>query len=123
MGVVITLTPQELVLALTGAMGLGALALGLLYKALKPKHEVREDLSTEPYLSGEGEEVVTEVTAPSPGLFWGFVSGWGKKLYGYLRERMHNGILSDWGSYMASWMCIASLVAAAAIIGYLIWGG
>ncbi len=123
MGVTISIPPQELALVLSGAMVLGALALAILYKALKPKTRLRQDLSSEPYLSGEGEEVVSEVTAPSLGLFWGFIEGWGMKLYDYLRDKMHNGILSDWGSYMAAWMCLATLIAAAAVIEFIVWGG
>ncbi len=123
MGLIITLGIQELVVVLTSLMLVSAGALALAYKLLRPKYPPRGGESSNPYLSGEGEDVVTSVHAPSTALYWGFVKGWGARLYGYLRETLHNGNLSDWSSYMSLWLSAGLIISALATVAYLVWGG
>ena len=111
------------VLILTGVMVLVAGIVAALFELTKPKHaEGGESEKYNPYLAGEAESVVSRVDAPIDALYWGFVKGWGKKLYLYLREVMHSGNLNDWGSYMSLWMGIGSLIALVGIVAYIIWG-
>ncbi len=119
----LVLVTQAEILVMSIIMVLTALVFALFYALLKNRSYRLRIESAEPYLSGEGEEVVSRVNVPSAGLYWGFVKGWGKKMYAFLRDEMHNGVLSDWATYMALWLCGGLVIALAAVIAYVVWGG
>jgi len=122
-GETLILMTQAEVLIMTYVMVLTALAAYLAYALLKSRSYRPRAEAAKPYLSGEGEEVVSRVHAPSTGLYWGFIKGWGMRMYAFLRDSMHNGVLSDWASYMALWLCGGLIIALAAVIAYIAWGG
>ena len=109
-------------LVLVGLACLAAVVFTLIYLATRPKYGERGGEAVEPYLSGEGPEIVSRPEAPSPTLFWGFIVGYFKRLYRYLREELHSGRLSDWAAYMSSWMGFLALVALIVVFYALIWG-
>lgn len=119
--VVIVGTPLE-TLILSALMGLVAVVTALIYLALRPKYDRWGGQAEEPYLSGEGPEIVRRSEAPSPSLFWGFILGYFRKLYAFLRDYMHTGRLSDWAAYMAGWLGLAGALALIVSIYALIWG-
>ena len=119
----LVLVTQAEILVMSSIMVLTALVFALFYALLKNRSYRLRAEAAEPYLSGEGEEVVSRVHAPSAGLYWGFIKGWGKRMYAFLRDEMHNGVLSDWASYMALWLCGGLIIALAAVIDYVVWGG
>ncbi len=109
-------------LVLVGLACLAAVVFTLLYLMVKPKYSGRGGEAVEPYLSGEGPEIVSRPEAPSPALFWGFIVGYFRRLYRYLREELHSGRLSDWAAYMSSWMGFLALAALIVVFYALIWG-
>lgn len=92
--------PAVAALLATGAWALASLALWLVYSALKNKR-VRV---TGAYLSGEGEEVVSNLSPGVGSLYWGFVKKYAKRVYGVLTERVHTGSISDWFTFISSWL-------------------
>jgi len=123
MQLIVQLPAQMEVLILTTALFMAAGLLALFYLIVRPKGIHRSGEVADIYLSGESERIVRSIDIPSSSLLWGLIIGWGRKLYRFLRDEMHNGILSDWASYMALWMCISLLISGAAIIAYFIYGG
>ncbi len=119
---VISLGPAAETLILVGLACLAALVFTAIYVASRPKYRVRGGEAVEPYLSGEGPEVVRRPEAPSPTLFWGLIIGYMRRAYRYLREELHSGRLSDWAAYMSSWMGFLTIVALIVIFYALIWG-
>ena len=123
MGETLVLMAQTEILVMSSIMVFTALVIALVYALLKNRSFRFRTEAAEPYLSGEGEEVVSRVNAPSLGLYWGFIKGWGRRMYAFLKDEMHNGILSDWASYMALWLCSGLVLALAAVVAYVVWGG
>jgi len=119
--VIVIGTPLE-TLILFALMGLAAVVAALIYLALRPKYGKRGGQAEEPYLSGEGPEIVRRSEAPSPSLFWGFILGYFRRLYVFLRDYMHTGRLSDWAAYMAGWLGLAGALALIVSIYALVWG-
>lgn len=71
---------------------------------------------TSVYLSGEGEDVVSQLTPSIASLYWGFVKRFARSLYRSLIETVHTGSLHDWFRFISSWLSILILIA---IIVYL----
>lgn len=119
---VFEMSTQAEVLLLTAVMLLVAGLIGLLYVFSKSKFPGREGESVNPYLAGEPESALSRIDAPSNTLYWGFIRGWAGKVYDYLRSVMHSGRLNDWAAYMSAWIGVASVIALAVTVAYIVWG-
>ncbi|ADV65111.1 hypothetical protein [Desulfurococcus mucosus] len=86
-------------MVLAGA-GLSLLASAALYYLLKSK-SIRV---TGPYLSGEGEDVVGEISPGVGSLYYGFMRRFARSLYRLLTERIHTGSLHGWFMFISSWL-------------------
>lgn len=104
--------PFQTVLYVTIATGIVLGALLIIYSLISSKR-VR---TTAVYLSGEGEEIVSQLTPSIASLYWGFVKRFARSLYRSLVETIHTGSLHDWFKFISSWLSILILVA---IVVYL----
>jgi len=71
------------------------------------------------YLSGEGEEVVSELTPSVGGLYWAFIRQYARRIYKLILERVQTGSLSDWFYYISSWLGLLVLLSVILSLLYL----
>ena len=79
----------------------------------------RSGESTEPYIGGEAESVVSRIDVSAQNLYWGFVEGVARGIYRFLREFMHSGKLNEWAGYMAGYYGLLLIVAIASLALYI----
>ncbi len=78
------------------------------------------------YRAGGGEEPYTSgLDYPEEDLsvpdifFWSIVRYHGRRLYGFLRDRLHNGVLDNWLAWMLGWLLgLFVLVAGFMALGW-----
>jgi len=104
--------PSFATLIILAGSGLSLLVASVSYYALKNKGTRISEM----YLSGEGEDVVSN---PSPGvgsLYYGFMKRFARGLYRLLTEKIHTGSLHDWFSFISSWLGLLVLIAILTLI-------
>jgi hypothetical protein len=106
-----SLDPPTATLFLSGVLAFSALVMYLLYVSLSRKTSQTSSEYSEAYIGGEPLSVIRSVDVSVRNLFWGIVGGAGRRLYSFLREQMHNGILNDWGVFMVIYMGLLLLAA------------
>ncbi len=104
------LDPLSTTLILSGVLVFTALIMWIIYTLVKSNPVKVSEEFKEPYLAGEPPTTVSKIDIPSHTLFWGFIYGLSRKLYHYLRERMHSGVLNEWGEYMVAYLGLLSLI-------------
>ncbi|RLG83568.1 MAG: hypothetical protein DRO40_04280 [Thermoprotei archaeon] len=91
-----------------------------IYALLRAKYGRRGGEASEMYIGGEHPSILSRPSAPTTGLYWGFVRAFAKKLYFYIRDIVHSGRLNEWAAYMSTWfgflmitalLCLAVLIA------------
>ncbi|MCY0868172.1 MAG: sodium:proton antiporter [Desulfurococcus sp.] len=92
--------------------GVILLVLSILYYTLKSRR-VRV---SEAYLSGEGEDVVGELSPGVGSLYFSFMKRFAGSLYKVLTERVQTGSLHDWFNFISSWLGLLVLLAIVALI-------
>jgi len=117
------LDPLTATLILSGVLAFTALITWFIYSVVKSNPTNVSEEFKEPYLAGEPTSTLSRIDAPSNTLFWGFIYGLSRKLYHYLRERMHSGILNEWGEYMSVYLGLLSLVGLLSMSLILLRGG
>lgn len=105
------LDPASATLLLSSVLILTAVTVYLAYAALSRKDRPGSEEYGEVYIGGEPKTVVRSIDVPVRNLFWGVVWGAGRRLYSYLRDRMHNGVMNDWGVYMITYIGLLSMIA------------
>lgn len=98
-------------LLLSSVLLLTAATTYLIYVALSRKDKPDSGEYGEAYIGGEPKTVIRSLDVPVRNLFWGMVWGAGRRLYNYLRDRMHNGVMNDWGVYMITYIGVLSMIA------------
>lgn len=98
-------------LFLSSILMISTLVMYLIYISLSRKTKQSSSEYSEPYIGGEPASVIRSVDISVRNLFWGMVRGAGYRLYKFLRDQMHNGILNDWGVYMSSFIGLLALIA------------
>lgn len=107
----LNLDPWRATLFLSSVLVASSLVMYLIYVSLSRKTTQVGSEYSEPYIGGEPADVIRSVDVPVHNLFWGIVRGTGRRLYMFLRDQMHNGVLNDWGVYMATYIGLLALVA------------
>ncbi|MEL9908362.1 MAG: sodium:proton antiporter [Desulfurococcus sp.] len=103
----VVMDPSIIALIILAGSGLTLLVVATLYHLLKSK-TVR---TTELYLSGEGENAVSNLSPGVGSLYYGFMKRFAKNLYRILIESVHTGSLHDWFNFIASWLGLLVLIA------------
>ncbi len=122
MTILYRLDPLELTIVLSGLMGLMALIIYLVVKALEPRYPSRSGDAVEPYIGGEHPSILSRPLVPGANLYWSFVKRNFARAYYFLKEKMHTGRFSDWVNYMILWMAILFIIALVAIITLILGG-
>lgn len=107
----LNLDPWTATLFLSSVLVVSSLAMYLIYVSLSKKTAQTSSEYSEPYIGGESASIIRSVDVSVRNLFWGIVRGAGRRLYAFLRDQMHNGVLNDWGVYMATYIGLLALVA------------
>ncbi|MEM2038886.1 MAG: hypothetical protein QXN79_00135 [Zestosphaera sp.] len=107
----LNLDPWTATLFLSGVLVLSSLVMYLIYVSLSRKTIQTSSEYSEPYIGGESVTAIRSVDVSVRNLFWGIVRGAGRRLYTFLRDQMHNGVLNDWGVYMVTYIGLLVLVA------------
>jgi len=107
----LNLDPWTATLFLSGVLVFSTLVMYLIYITLSRKTSQTSSEYSEPYIGGEPANVIKSVDVSVRNLFWGVVRGAGRRLYTFLRDQMHNGVLNDWGVYMVSYIGLLTLIA------------
>ncbi|MGC8953132.1 MAG: sodium:proton antiporter [Desulfurococcus sp.] len=108
----VVMDPSITALIILAGSGLTLLVAATLYYLLKSR-SVR---TTELYLSGEGENVVSNLSPGVGSLYYGFMKRFAKNLYRVLAESVHTGSLHDWFNFIASWLGLLVLIAILVLI-------
>lgn len=106
--------PNTAVLISTLLVAIVSLVISAIYYLVKSKR-VR---TTELYLSGEPETVVSMVTPSIAALYWGFMKKFASNLYKALVERVHTGSLHDWYKFISSWLGLLLILSIALFLAY-----
>ncbi|MGC8974618.1 MAG: hypothetical protein ACP5KB_00280 [Thermoprotei archaeon] len=107
----LNLDPWTATLFLSSVLLFSAFTMYLVYVLLSRRAGKTSSEYSEPYIGGEPANVVRSVDISVRGLFWGIVRGAGRRVYTFLRDQMHNGVLNDWGVYMITFVGLLALIA------------
>lgn len=107
----LNLDPWTATLFLSGVLVFSSLVMYLIYISLSRKTMQSSSEYSEPYIGGESSNIIRSIDVPVRNLFWGIVRGAGRRLYTFLRDQMHNGVLNDWGVYMVTYIGLLALIS------------
>lgn len=107
----LNLDPWTATLFLSGVLAFSSLVMYLIYVSLSRKTTRSSSEYSEPYIGGEPANIIRSIDVPARNLFWGIVRGTGRKLYVFLRDQMHNGVLNDWSVYMVTYVGLLALIS------------
>lgn len=107
----LNLDPWTATLFLSSVLVFSTLVMYIIYTLLARKAPQTSSEYSEPYIGGESASVIRSVDVSVHNLFWGIVRGAGRRLYTFLRNQMHNGVLNDWGVYMVAYVGLLALIA------------
>ncbi|MEO3993159.1 MAG: hypothetical protein QN229_02455 [Desulfurococcaceae archaeon TW002] len=108
----LNLDPWTATLLLSSVLMFSSLVMYLVYIILSRKTTQSSSDYSEPYIGGEPANIIRSIDVSVRNLFWGIVRGGaGRKLYTFLRDQMHNGVLNDWGIYMVTYIGLLALIS------------
>ncbi len=118
----ITTSLAWLSIVLSGVMFLVALILYVILETVSMKYGVRSGDAVEPYIGGEHPSVLSRPYVSQSNLYWGFIRRHLSRTYGFLKENMHTGRLSDWVKYMSSWFGLLVLISLIVLVVIVVMG-